>query len=413
MGRKGSDDGLPSRCSSRRLYSPDPVRHGDDRGRTASELVPRTGWTHSSLCWPRPALSSGGACIPSHGQKGGKKEETFQGIPAPTEEVRAFLSEKPSSSPWDFLVDQEIAAFGPEVKEIDLQKKWGRAIFFGSNLRWCWLNAKSITDLMYGHLQAKPGDRALVVGEFLEEMGFLPELRKKVSETGEIVAFDMMEKSRSGREPQWKTGSTASVPEKHRWDYPFADTYPDQYFDLDLVSSRGSPRHSWDKIAPRLLRALKPGGQILMAECRVPPPEFHLGIDVSGMLQCIVDKIFWGMEMTLEEMPDYSTADLSRAFGDRLTDIYSSRMERIPALLGIQKEGRNMRNYFKKSVTIRSDRSRLHPSLCRRRVFTGSLSQQAGQFYRSLSSGRIDGSWVQTVDKRDGETSRTTDRRRQ
>ena len=61
----------------------------------------------------------------------------------------------------------------------------------------------------------------------------------------------------------------------------------------------------------------------MMAECRVPPPEFHLGIEMSGMLRCIVDKIFWAMEMTLEEMPDYSTADLARAFGDSLTDVYS------------------------------------------------------------------------------------------
>jgi len=176
---------------------------------------------------------------------------------------------------------------------------------------------------MYGHLQAKPGDRVLVVGEFLEELGFLPELRKKIGETGEIVSFDMMEKSRSGREPQWKTGSNAPVPEKHRWDYPFADPYPDQYFDLVWFPQGVHHATSWDRIAQRFLRALKPGGQILMGECRIPPPEFHLGIEVSGMLRCIVDKIFWGMEMTPEEMPDYSTAELTRAFGDSLTDTYS------------------------------------------------------------------------------------------
>jgi len=257
-----------------------------------------------------------------YGQKGGGQENPFWEFPMSAETVRKFLHEKPSSSPWDFLVDQEIDAFGQEVKESDLQKKWGRAIFFGSNLRWCWMNALSIRQMMYGHLSTKPGDRVLVVGEFLEEIGFLPELRKRVGDTGEIASLDMVAKSRSGREQQWKTGSSANIKEKHQWDYPFADKYPDDYFDLIWFPQGVHHAYSWDEIAPRFLRALKPGGQIMMAECRVPSPEFHRGIEMSGMLQCIVDKIFWAIDMTLKEMPDYSASELTRAFGDSLTDTF-------------------------------------------------------------------------------------------
>jgi len=133
----------------------------------------------------------------------------------------------------------------------------------------------------------------------------------------------MVAKSRSGREKQWETGSREAITEKHQWDYPFADKYPDHYFDLIWFPQGVHHAYSWDKIAPRLLRALQPGGQIMMAECRIPAPEFHHGIQMSGMLQCIVDKIFWAMEMTFEEMPDYSTGELTRAFGDFLTDIFS------------------------------------------------------------------------------------------
>lgn len=254
------------------------------------------------------------------GQKEG--EDTFWEFPASTEAVRMFLNEKSSESPWDFLVDQEIDVLGSEVKESNLQKKWGRAIFFGSNLRWCWMNARSIMHLMYSNLKAKPGNRVLVIGEFLEELEFLPELRKQIGETGEIAAVDMVEKSRSGREQQWKTGPSDAITEKHQWDYPFADKYPDNYFDLIWFPQGVHHAYSWNKIAPRFLRALKPGGQIMMAECRVPSPEFHNGIQMSGMLQCIVDKIFWAMDMTLEEMPDYSTAEITRAFGDSLTDTF-------------------------------------------------------------------------------------------
>lgn len=257
-----------------------------------------------------------------YGQKDGEGEDTFWEFPASTEPVRMFLTEKSSKSPWDFLVHQEIDALGSEVKEGNLQKYWGRAIFFGSNLRWCWMNAGSIKYLMYSHLRARPGDRVLVIGEFLEELEFLPELRKRIGKAGEITAFDMVKKSRSGREQQWETRSSETITEKHQWDYPFADKYPDHTFDLIWFPQGVHHAISWEKIAPRLLRALKPGGQIMMAECRVPPPEFHRGIEMSGMLQCIVDKIFWGMEMTLEEMPDYSTGEIARAFGDSLIDTF-------------------------------------------------------------------------------------------
>jgi SAM-dependent methyltransferase len=256
------------------------------------------------------------------GQKDGEEENTFWEFPVSTEAIRMFLNEKPSASPWDFLAIPEIDALGSEVKEGNLQKNWGRAIFFGSNLKWCWTNARSITHLMYSNLRAKPGDRVLVIGEFLEDLGFLTELRKQIGETGEIATFDMVEKSRSGYTQQWKMGPSATIPEKHQWDYPFADKYADNYFDLIWLPQGVHHAYSWNKIAPRLLRALKPGGQVMMAECRVPSPEFHHGIQMSGMLKCIVDKIFWAMDTTLEEMPDYSTAEIARAFGDFLRDTF-------------------------------------------------------------------------------------------
>ena len=256
-----------------------------------------------------------------YGQKEG--EDTFWEFPASTEAVRMFLNEKPSESPWDFLVNQEIDALGSEVKEGNLQKNWGRAIFFGSNLRWCWMNARSIMHLMYSNLRAKPGDRVLVIGEFLEELGFLPELRKQIGETGEIAAFDMVEKSRSGRKQQWKTGSSDPITEKHQWDYPFADKYADNYFDLIWFPQGVHHAYSWNKIAPRFLRALKPGGQIMMAECRVPSLEFHHGIQMSGMLKCIVDKIFWAMDTTLGGNARLFYSRNGRAFGDSLTDTFS------------------------------------------------------------------------------------------
>jgi hypothetical protein len=44
-------------------------------------------------------------------------------------------------------------------------------------------------------------------------------------------------------------------------------------------------------------------------------PEFQNAPQISGLLNCIIDKILWGMDTTLEEIPDYSAADIALAFG--------------------------------------------------------------------------------------------------
>jgi SAM-dependent methyltransferase len=256
------------------------------------------------------------------GQKEGGGEGTLWDFPIPTEAVQLFLTEKRSQDPWDFLTDAEVSAFGPDLRESNLRKNWGRVIFFGANLKWLWANTPTITDLMYNNLRVKQGDRVMVIGEFLEELEFLPELHKRVGSEGEIAAFDIVSKSRAGYTQQWEKGPGVFIPEKHQWDYPFADSYPENYFDLLWLPQGVHHAYSWNEIAPRLLRVLKPGGQVLMAECRVPAPEFHSGLQMSGLLRYIVEKIFWAMDTTLEEMPDYSPADLARAFGDSVGDIF-------------------------------------------------------------------------------------------
>lgn len=257
-----------------------------------------------------------------YGQKGENKENFSLNFPLPTEDIQIFLTEKASTNPWDFLTSTEIAILGSEVVESNLQKNWGRAIFFASNLVWCWENARILRHLMYSNLRARPGDRVLVIGEVLEGLGFLQELRKRVGETGEIIAFDMVDKSRSGYIQQWEMGPGAVIPEKHHWDYSFADKHPDHYFDLIWLPQGVHHAHRWIEIAPKLIRVLKTGGQVMMAECRVPAPEFHRALQISSLLRCIVDKIFWAMDTTLEEMPDYSAADLALAFGDSLENTF-------------------------------------------------------------------------------------------
>lgn len=257
-----------------------------------------------------------------YGQKGREEDSPYFEFPLSTEAVQAFLTEKPSTTPWDFLAAAEIDALGPEVGDINIQKKWGRMISFGGSLEWMHANSSIIVDLMYNNISASPGYRVLVIGERLESLGFLPELRKRIGKAGEIVAFDLNLKHFVLFGQLWE-GVDVPLAGRHQWDYDFADTYPDDYFDLVWLPQGVHHARSWKEIAPKLLRALKPQGQVMMMECRLCHPVFFAALSMSGILKCIAEKLWWAMHVTFEEMPDYSTADLALAFGDSLTGTFS------------------------------------------------------------------------------------------
>ncbi|MFC1846188.1 methyltransferase domain-containing protein [Chloroflexota bacterium] len=258
-----------------------------------------------------------------YGQNGANENRLSLGPLPATDAVDKFIALKQTQSPWDLISEVEKYVLGPDVINPAVQRNWGRAVFFSGNLDWMYTRAGNMLHIMYQNLKAKKGDKVLVIGEKLEVLGFLPELRKLVGETGEIASFDMVGASHKAYKQQWKMGPDQFVEEKHRWDYPFADTYPDNYFDMVWLPQGVHHARSWEEIAPRLLRVLKTGRQVMMIENRTCPPAFFKAIEINGFLRCIAEKVYWGMDTTFEEMPDYTTLDLESAFGNSLTDIFS------------------------------------------------------------------------------------------
>jgi SAM-dependent methyltransferase len=256
-----------------------------------------------------------------YGQKGYKDGEAPFGFPRNTEAVKAFLKEQPCKSPWELLSSSEASVLGSEVADVDAQRALGRVASFGPGLDWTYLKYKNIVKLMYDNLKAKPGSRVLVIGEVLEGLGFLSELRKRVGNTGEIAKHEISEIHLSMFLRLW-SGADIPPDNRHQYEYPFADQYPDNYFDVVWLPQGVHHAKSWKATAPRLLRVLKPGGQIMMIESRICEPDFFIAVNQSGLLKCMAEKLWWSLGVTFEEMPDYPTAHLAAAFGDSLTDTF-------------------------------------------------------------------------------------------
>jgi ubiquinone/menaquinone biosynthesis C-methylase UbiE len=257
-----------------------------------------------------------------YGGKGGEPNNPPFDFPTSTLAVKEFLRQKPVKTPYDLFSKVEQNALASAVGAGADKKLWGKVLTFGGGLEWLYEHSESVVKPMYENLKVKQGDRVLILGEQLVGMGFRAEMQKRVGPSGEIVEFDMNSQHRALLKRLWG-GESIPMKHRHQWDYPYADTYPDNYFDMIWIPQGVHHAIDWNNIAPRMVRVLKPGCQILMIECRNGQPGYFAAIDNNFFMRCIVEKLYWALDIVFGEMPDYSTTQLATAFNGLLKNVYS------------------------------------------------------------------------------------------
>ena len=250
-----------------------------------------------------------------YGGKGNLALEDTLTFPAKTNEVISFLTERPFRIAWDFMTTNEKVAFDDLIGDQEKQFKWGRATFLAGGLRLMADLNSNFIELMYENLKAKPGDKVFMLGELFDELGFISELNRRKGEMEEIAAIDVSLKARS-------YARNGGIPQ---WDYDFTDQYPNDYFDVAWIPQGVHHCADWKKFAPKLLRILKPGGQVIMHECRIGAPEWWQGVKMSGFLKCIIEKIYLGpgRHKLSDRQFDVSPEMITTAFGDKLENTFS------------------------------------------------------------------------------------------
>jgi SAM-dependent methyltransferase len=279
-----------------------------------------------------------------YGKKGGQGITTSLGLPRLTGNVRTFLTPKSSENSWDFVTESENAVWGKAISAINnhtLPKIWGTA-----NLMWAWFNHRDITDNMYSNLMIEPGYKIMVICESMvpEALGINAELQKR---TGGKVEIEWVVMSPGGYDYDgWQKKRADYIANDcgEEWPYDFADRFPDNYFDLIFLPQGVHHSNNWLRDAPRLLRALKPGHQMIFCECGVMRPEHTAAREMSALERLVSDRVWdWVFyppsyykldprrpipptpQAKHEGRPyhDVSTAHLREAFGNSLTDVYS------------------------------------------------------------------------------------------
>jgi SAM-dependent methyltransferase len=212
--------------------------------------------------------------------------------------------------PWGYTQPWDVSAQGPAIEDPKDQARWARAILLGG-LPYIWRElASPLLTIAYSLLEIKRGDRILVIGESIEPCGFAADLRAMVGESGEVRMFEILErarqttldleKGRNGRVGTWK------------WDY--TRDVADGTFDTVAVFQAVQHTDDWRESATELLRVMKPGRRIVLAEAALFGAPFWDRVDADVHLRYWVDKLAWHRKLAPEETSYYSPEELHRAF---------------------------------------------------------------------------------------------------
>ncbi len=218
---------------------------------------------------------------------------------------------EPSDGPesaWDCFQPWDVKLCGEVILDKAEQTRWSRAIFLGG-LPYMWRKAQVIRDLIYDRLDLRRGDKVLILGESLEPCGFVQEVRDRVGPDGEIRTIEIVEEARDA----YLRGVRGSGGQLATWRYSYTSDVPDGYFDCVAVLQGVQHADDWRATGRELLRVMKSGRRIVLAEIAFGPP-FLMKLQSDMHIEYVFHKLFARIGWRIEDFPYYSPEDLLKAF---------------------------------------------------------------------------------------------------
>lgn len=217
-------------------------------------------------------------------------------------------------SPWDCFQSWDVATWGEVILDRREQERWSRAVFLGG-LPWMWRRATVVRELIYQQAEIRPGDRVLLLGESIEPCGFATEISERVGPEGELRTVEIIQDARRAYLDQRRgVGGQLAT-----WHYTYTEPVPDEYFDSVVVAQGVQHAEDWTAAGRELLRVMKPGRRIVLAEIAFGPNfQFHAEADVH--LEYLLRKLFDRIGWDYADFPYYSPDQLVAAFDGLASD---------------------------------------------------------------------------------------------
>ena len=217
--------------------------------------------------------------------------------------------------PWELIQPRDIRRMGDVIMKREEQERWSRAVMLAGALPYMWRHkAAVVREFMYDKLQLKTGDKVLILGEVVEGSGFSDDIRQQTGPKGEIRIIDITDEARDAyfNKRRGSGGQLAT------WRYNYTTEIPDEYFDCVAVLQAVQHTDDWTATAKELLRVMKRGRNILLAEITFKNINEYAALDLH--LEYWLEKMFSRVGIPRDEFPYYSPKELLQAFSGLATD---------------------------------------------------------------------------------------------
>lgn len=221
---------------------------------------------------------------------------------------------KDSDDPWDWLQPEDVRRFGEVILDRDEQKRWSQAVFLGG-LAYMWRHAPVPRGLIFEKLELAPGDRVLVLGEAVEGCGFGADMRARVGAGGEVRVIDIVDEARDA----YLAGARGRGGRLATWRFDYTGDVGDGRYDCVAVIQAVQHADDWREAGAELLRVMKPGRRIVLAEIAFGPP-FLMKAGLDMHLEYLVTKLFRRIGWRAEDFPYYGPDALCEAFAGLVDD---------------------------------------------------------------------------------------------
>lgn len=217
--------------------------------------------------------------------------------------------------PWGYAQPRDVKTQGEAILDPREQARWARVILLGG-LPYIWRElAAPLNTIVYSLLELKAGDRVLIVGESIEPCGWADDIRAIVGDAGEVRCIDLIDKARQTT-LDLQRGRNGRV---GTWQWDYTRDIADGHYDCVAVLQAVQHSDDWRDTAIELLRVMKPGRRMVLAEAALFGAPFWSRLDADVHLQYWVDKLAHHRPLDPKETSYYSPEELHQAF-DGLVD---------------------------------------------------------------------------------------------
>lgn len=212
-------------------------------------------------------------------------------------------------SPWDYVQPWDVALCGAQILDEAQRRQWSAAFGIAGGLPYIWNElARPISEIVYGLLELRRGDRVLVIGEGIEPARWDKDMQALVGPEGEVRCVEIILEGR--RRTMEKQRGRKGVAGTWQWAY----TFEEPAASYDAVAILQSTQHcdDWAETSSELVRVLKPGRRVVLAEAVLVGATMRHRIDSDVHLRQWYEKVLGFLGVN--EIPYTSGEELRQAF---------------------------------------------------------------------------------------------------